>query len=458
MGQIANAILIIGASFFAISLLLNVGNFIKYLQSIRGSAKFLGLVWFIWLIGLGLWFGRDEPRVALGIMDRSALLQVMSVVIGGIAFIVLSINNAWVKNLRGPLLFLILYGIYGVLTSPVSPAVYLSVFKAISIVILALLGVVAVNILRKQNHSEFLVEISCFYFSILLLLSALGGVLVPHITRKPNPGLFGFLLEGFPHLNSNSLSYIAAIVAITALCQYGSNNYKFSSKTYVISKIILAMSVLLLAQGRTAIIGLLLSFVMLSVYMPKLRYLLFMIFFAILLGYANYAITGNLGDGFGTVEAYLRRGATEKSLASMSGRTDAWSIGWESFLKAPGIGHGFYSSNFIGIAAHNSYINVLIDCGMIGFSIWFAMLASTLNRCLFVINRWSKNEDFDRYTFNLQIGSILIIQFLRTITGSDITVNSYSLILFTSIIVYVYSVDTMKCATEKTDLVQYPTN
>ena len=68
----------------------------------------------------------------------------------------------------------------------------------------------------------------------------------------------------------------------------------------------------------------------------------------------------------------------EVSEASAMGRVDAWYHGIQMFLAHPvlGIGPGAYSDNF-ALTAHNSFILVLAEAGIIGFTIWLAFVGYT---------------------------------------------------------------------------------
>lgn len=68
----------------------------------------------------------------------------------------------------------------------------------------------------------------------------------------------------------------------------------------------------------------------------------------------------------------------EVSEASAMGRVDAWYHGIQMFLAHPvlGIGPGAYSDNF-ALTAHNSFVLVLAESGIIGFTIWLALVGYT---------------------------------------------------------------------------------
>ena len=83
-----------------------------------------------------------------------------------------------------------------------------------------------------------------------------------------------------------------------------------------------------------------------------------------------------------SVMSYMARGQSTDELAGLSGRTEMWSIAWESFLDAPFFGHGYYIMTRTGMfqvwgklqfqTAHNAYLHVVTGLGLLGtcFLIW----------------------------------------------------------------------------------------
>lgn len=79
------------------------------------------------------------------------------------------------------------------------------------------------------------------------------------------------------------------------------------------------------------------------------------------------------------------------SEASALGRVDSWYEGIQMFIGSPifGIGAGGYS-DLNALTAHNSFVLVLAETGIVGFTIWIAMVGYCFRMVLAVLGR---NDD-----------------------------------------------------------------
>lgn len=84
----------------------------------------------------------------------------------------------------------------------------------------------------------------------------------------------------------------------------------------------------------------------------------------------------------------------EVSESSAMGRVESWYHGVQMFLSKPifGIGAGRYSE-FYDLTAHNSFVLVLAESGIIGFTIWLAFLGYCVLMLFAVIRRDRQHED-----------------------------------------------------------------
>ena len=84
----------------------------------------------------------------------------------------------------------------------------------------------------------------------------------------------------------------------------------------------------------------------------------------------------------GPIVAFLERGESTANLATVSNRTELWSIAFGLFTERPITGWGlatsrgiFYDKVGLG-GAHNAFVNVLVDGGLIGTSLWLALVVA----------------------------------------------------------------------------------
>lgn len=87
------------------------------------------------------------------------------------------------------------------------------------------------------------------------------------------------------------------------------------------------------------------------------------------------------------------------SAADGADRLGAWSNGLEMFKRAPLFGIGFGNfTDFNEITAHNSFVLCLAELGLLGSTLWMALLVTTmmgLNRLTGATNKWHARRFFD---------------------------------------------------------------
>ncbi len=88
-----------------------------------------------------------------------------------------------------------------------------------------------------------------------------------------------------------------------------------------------------------------------------------------------------------TLSSFQRFGTTASSLAEgdLNQRTIIWSDGLAAFTESPvlGVGSNMYRSvNRLGKVAHNSFLSVLVELGLIGFALFGTMMAIAIFKAL----------------------------------------------------------------------------
>jgi hypothetical protein len=80
--------------------------------------------------------------------------------------------------------------------------------------------------------------------------------------------------------------------------------------------------------------------------------------------------------------------------SSAAGRVDAWYSGLEMFLYNPlfGIGPGLFADNNANLTAHNSFVLVMAEMGLVGYTIWLAFVGYGLRMTLAVLRHAAPPE------------------------------------------------------------------
>ena len=436
MAAVANLLFYIALALITFGALVNIRRLAVLPFSINKKARWASFTYFIMLFGLAQWLGREGGIEGTASVDASATLQIVSILIA--AFVLVShVGKTFkVSNFKFPFILLFLFALMGVLTSPVSDVPALSLFKASSLLIAVIITVMAVKSLEDSKNPELLFNTVYVYFCIIAILAIIGGILYPEMTHMQNEGVFGFMLFGWPRLNPNSLSYIAAVVFVVSLRRIYIQQ-AMNSRLLYIALCGVGFTVLILAQGRTSIFSSTLAVLFMSFFIKEMRSLRWVIAAFSIVLMLLFFVSGSVGDWTNTVADYLQRGVTDEDLSTMSGRTHAWDISWRLFLESPVTGYGFYAAGKTLLAPHNAYFTILLNGGLLGFIPWvMAILGGMyyITRHLKDYNWRKQSEQNNTYK---ELIAVMIVQFVRTITGQDLTIHSYSMLAFLSVLVYV---------------------
>ena len=146
------------------------------------------------------------------------------------------------------------------------------------------------------------------------------------------------------------------------------------------------------------------------------------------------------------VTEYLERGQSKEQFLSMTGRTRAYRVGLASFAEAPILGRGQWADRLtIGEHVHNSYLQALMNAGIVGgipyFASWisgwvlFFRLQKRLNRLL-----------PDDHVYLLEAGTVMMFFTIRSIP--ETTTASFAVDLLVMVAIYVY-LETLEIATKR---------
>ncbi|NLA35763.1 MAG: O-antigen ligase family protein [Actinobacteria bacterium] len=98
------------------------------------------------------------------------------------------------------------------------------------------------------------------------------------------------------------------------------------------------------------------------------------------LGLAGLGLT--VAAFWDTILTYVTRGESAESLATVNSRTELWALAYELVLQRPLTGWGLTASrgvfyDKIGLGgAHNAFVNVAVDGGLLGLGLWLALVVA----------------------------------------------------------------------------------
>lgn len=139
--------------------------------------------------------------------------------------------------------------------------------------------------------------------------------------------------------------------------------------------------------------------------------------------------------------AYTRLSELSVDEASASDRIEAWYAGLEMFKQYPILGVGF--DNFTEhhpLTAHNSFLLVLAETGIIGFYFWFSLITITLIILINFLRKSKEDLNLGDNSTNLAIWTdyrsltwtylISLLAYLTSIAFLSRSYDAYFLILF----------------------------
>jgi O-antigen ligase len=439
---ILKSILLILSCAYVIALLASARPLLRQIVTPNGKARALQFAWLIMLVGSALWITREGAVTGVTSLDASAVLQIGSAIMAMGICALAFLKAGWVSG-KGllPASLLIVYGFLGVAAAGYSPIPMLSVYKAGLVIVDGLLVVALISFIRKEADVRALFELTYFVFTVYLVGAAIGGVLWPELAYKEIGGLFGVIMNGtLPYMNANELGFLSVVIAVISLHRLSEQSPPVP-KLYYLASLALSGFMLILSQARTSIAAFVVVLVFLTMYLPRMRKLAF----PLIIAGGIFVIFAGLESVEDVAVEYLRRGATDQQLETLSGRTGLWEYGWNMIMAAPIFGHGFEAGvkyggvKFgipIGAHMHNAHMQVVVNSGFAGYVVWLSMILIVCVATTAIFFRTRREKNIKRMGYEAELVSILIIILIKTVTGSLLVSHQNSLMLFMAIMVY----------------------
>ena len=306
----------------------------------------------------------------------------------------------------------------------------ISAWKGFEALTLSLSIISIAHTLQTKNDIRWLLNLisACLLFLALTVL--VGLMLYPSEAIK-NPESLNttsyFAVRGLvPIMNPASVGSIAALLLISAfsstlilkLFATARNNVGF----WLVSGI--AIAVMLLGHSRTPIFACMLAIIGILFFAKKTKQMLFVGIAGSLILIASTAID--------FVLAYIYRGQTADSFASLTGRLNFWEGAVLDLIsEAPFFGHGYYAGfrEAFGVASlDNSYLAVTAGVGLAGLLIFIIPIIYILITLLKTRPRTKEINATDCYW--LIIFGFTTTILIRSVTGTSIEVMHPLLVVY----------------------------
>ncbi len=429
---------------FGITTLFTFPTWKKSFNKLKGNERLTVIAWVLIFVGQGQMFAQKEAAVGISTLGTGAYYQVTWMALGSLFMLIALISGKVnTKHCSIAIIGLLLYGVVGLGGSAFSPSPSLSIYKSLQIIMDVALLVTALSFIKNPR---LLINLSYFLLILILVSSAMGGFLWPELNFQNIYGAYtGVLHSHYPQVHANELGLLAAIILIASVRRTFEKGLKYQ-RYYWGSVAILAITVLYHAQARTSLASATIAIFIMAIFIPRMRP--FTVLLTIGLGsfltlqWLNGGINLNIEGS--TVETYLRRGASDEQISSLSGRTELWRIGWKMFIDSPVFGHGMdagvrYGGRLYGLPAgtnmHSSHFQILANMGFLGYLSWLIfVLAVTASLWKGVWNSPNSLRS-EEGRFRLELILVASVILFRTFLGHVLVTNSFSLLVFIALFV-----------------------
>jgi O-antigen ligase len=316
------------------------------------------------------------------------------------------------------------YALLAMMSAVYSIQPLLTLWKGFEVLALVLSSIALAGYLRSPADLQWLMDITSLIL-LFLCLSVLAGLAVdPHEALKSltlvGSGLQSsgvseagrFVVRGvIPGLNPSAVGGIGALLLVSGLVPALNRSRRGSKTSYWIVVCIGTVTVLL-SHARTAFISAVLVVMLIAV----LRRYFVRAFTLVAFGGAIFFLT----VGYGILVTYVLRGQTLHGFADLSGRMVFWPIVLKKIMASPLLGYGYYAAQRVlfGLpTVDNTYLNVLLGLGILGFAVFLVPLLWGLTTFLHTYRRLRREQVMDPLW--VQLLAFFMLLLFRSFTATS---------------------------------------
>jgi len=349
--------------------------YIYYKTSIKRFDKTrLSLIKLAWVI---LFFGslNLSQRTADDILDKAITPEVfhrmLSITIVTVILFILLLMQCPNNFLKGIIpSALLLFSLWRILSTFWSSNPLWTFYRSMEYLVTICLLIITIRSMKNLTHLSKWSNTVWIWVGLLVLSVYVGAIINPAEALKPFPGaVLPYALNGvFPRIHNTAFAEYGGIIALVGLSRIFDNK-----KNRIVSLLIFigGLVTIVLAQGRAAIIGLLVGISIILFFHRKIALLWSLVIVLLTLSLFWPSIFEILG-------IYYFRGQTYDQFLSLSTRLDWWLKVLDQLI-APRLieGYGAFAGGRIlapillgavntRITLDNAWLEILLDTGVVG--------------------------------------------------------------------------------------------
>jgi O-antigen ligase len=385
----------ISVALFAVVLLIALARARALSLDSRKTFVALGLVAWWYLMVSEMTFAHDTGTVAAatGGFPVAAFQEAVSwgIVFAVVVFISALRPQRFSSLFSGPYKWMTLFVLLALASVPLSPSPTYSLAWGFK------LAVVVWLLVAFANSMEQLGDLVCLLYSLMAGFFVITLLRAARPFFEPGPVFMNGRLNGYA--SPTGLSALAGILLLLAMTLYA-----LRRRAWLIGVCIYAVCVMIVSGGKAGIAGGIISAVFFFLLQRKLRYAWGMLLALFVIG-GVLLVTTPLAK---SLQQYNQSGQA----ATLTGRTDLWTVVWPAILEKPIFGHGYVASRFLALDVnviwdpghtHNSFLESLYNNGIFGFLLILVMNFFIIRNLSHVIKRRS-----DRESYYLAVGAFAI--------------------------------------------------
>jgi len=339
--------------------------------------------------------------------------------------------------------FWCLISIFYSIDKHISIADFFRIFSPIMFYILIL------NEIKENRHINLLI--------LIVILSSLIPVFYGFYQFVTHTG---FVRHGIMRINStfmfpNSFGFYLSLISLITLNQISLERQK-QMKVFLFSILALNVICLILTGTRTAFIGFLIGLVTYIFLSPKKKYMLYIFLLIYLVLLTQPQIKERIFQPIKslsvlqkktypiTIKSNLPKKKELWEMNTWEWRIYYWKYVWQTFTKKPILGYGIGTSKLAiyqnihrkALIPHNDYLRLLVEVGIIGFSLYIISFGFLIFDFIRFFVRASEHKYRAYYTLVIAV----TVCFLTIMVADNIILSNTFLWYFFSIVAVSYNI------------------